>query len=199
MKKIGITGGIGAGKSIVCQIFEVLGIPVFYADQEAKWIMENDPEVMISIKVLLGSEAYTKSGHLNRMWISNQVFTKPEMLDQLQQIVHPEVHKRFEHWTIGQDHEKPYVLEEAALLVENKIYLNLDALIVVTCPEEIRIQRVMKRDNLSRAQVLQKINRQLPEEQKSAVADYMIVNDGITSLTNQVLEVHRKICNKSRY
>jgi len=193
MKKIGITGGIGAGKTLVCRIFEVIGIPVFYADEEAKNIMENDPDVISSIKQLLGHKAYIPSGQLNRSWISNQVFTNPGLLRQLQEIVHPAVHNKFEHWSARHKDDTPYVLEEAALLVENKTYLALDGLIVVTCPQELRIQRVMERDSVDEQQVIQRINRQLREEQKSAVANYLIVNDGMHSLIKQVLEIHRKI------
>lgn len=193
MKKIGITGGIGAGKTLVCRIFEAIGIPVFYADEEAKQIMVNDPAVIREIKDLLGVQSYDTSGGLNKKWISDKVFTDPGLLQQLQQIVHPAVHSKFEQWTAGQKQDIPYVLEEAALLVENKIYLQLDALIVVVCPEETRILRVMERDNMSREEVIQRISRQLPEEQKTAVANYQIVNDGMQPLINQVMDVHRRI------
>jgi dephospho-CoA kinase len=193
MKKIGITGGIGAGKTLVCRIFEAIGIPVFYADEEAKQIMVNEPAVISEIKDLLGVQAYDTSGGLNRKWISDKVFADPGLLLQLQKIVHPRVHSKFEQWTAGQKQDISYVLEEAALLVENKIYLQLDALIVVVCPEEARIRRVMERDNMSREEVIQRIRRQLPEEQKTAVANYLIVNDGMQSLIKQVMDVHRRI------
>jgi dephospho-CoA kinase len=195
VKRIGITGGIGSGKTTVCKVFETLGIPVYYADIEAKKIIVSNPLVKHQVKELLGAEAYHKNGKLNRAHVSEQIFGDKNLLKKMNAIVHPAVQTDSERWfaKVRIDQNPPYALKEAALLVENGSYKYLDALIVVTCPEQIRIQRVMQRDHLTYEQVSAKVKSQLPEEEKIAVANFTITNDGFTSIIDQVLAVHHKI------
>jgi dephospho-CoA kinase len=195
MLTIGITGGIGSGKTTVAKLFEALGIPVYNADIEAKKIMAANLKVKTQIKNLLGDEAYHRNGKPNRPFISSKIFSDKNLLAAINNIVHPAVYEDTEQW--ANLHRKegnvPYVLKEAALLVENGSYTSLDKLIVVTCPESERILRVMKRDKLSKEEVMKKIQNQLPESEKVKVADYVIINDGLHPLIPQVWELHQSL------
>ena len=196
MKKIGITGGIGSGKTTVCKIFETLDVPVYYADIEAKKIMSSNASVKKQIKILLGDDAYYKNGKPDRAFISSRIFSDNTLLEGINKIVHPAVHLDTARWIENLQGNHRYALCEAALIVENGSYKNMDGLIVVTCPEKIRIQRVMGRDKLSFTDVVKKVNNQLPEQEKIMVADYIIKNDGTLPLINQVYEIHKKILKK---
>ncbi|MBK8515794.1 MAG: dephospho-CoA kinase [Saprospiraceae bacterium] len=196
MKKIGITGGIGSGKSTICKIFETLGIPVYYADQRARKLMNTNPTVKKGVKDLLGLDSYHKNGQLNRKYIGLKIFSDKTYMAKINQIVHPVVRTDSDRWAEQFDTAvTPYVVKEAALLVENGSYSTLDSLIVVTCPEELRIKRVMARDKISREEVIKKMKTQLPEEDKIMVADYLINNDGIQALIPQVWKIHHKLTN----
>ncbi|MBL0026090.1 MAG: dephospho-CoA kinase [Saprospiraceae bacterium] len=196
MKKIGITGGIGSGKSTICKIFETLGIPVYYADQRARKLMNTNPTVKKGVKDLLGLDSYHKNGQLNRKYIGLKIFSDKTYMAKINQIVHPVVRTDSDRWAEQFDTAvTPYVVKEAALLVENGSYRTLDSLIVVTCPEELRIKRVMARDKISREEVIKKMKTQLPEEDKIMVADYLINNDGIQALIPQVWKIHHKLTN----
>lgn len=192
--RTGITGGIGSGKTTVCRIFETLGIPVYYADARAKWLIENEPALRKAIVQLLGDEAYTPDGAYNRRYVADQVFGNPVKLAALNALVHPAVERDSLAW-----HESagvsgaPYTLKEAALMIESGSHRHLDALIVVTAPEEIRIHRVTQRDGSDAESVRARIRNQLPESEKIALADYLIVNDGSRLLLPQVLEIHRHL------
>ena len=195
LKLIGITGGIGSGKTTVCKIFETLGIPVYYADLMAKKIMTSNRSVKKKIKDLLGVEAYHSNGQLNRQLVSSKIFSDKTLLERINQIVHPAVKEDTDRWAEQyQQSPTPYVLKEAALLVENGSYKTMDAIIVVTCPEDIRIKRVMKRDKAEREAVMRKVKSQLSESEKVKVADFIIVNDGANPLIPQVWKIHQKIC-----
>jgi len=190
--RVGITGGIGSGKTTVCHIFESLGIPVYVADYWAKWLIMNDPEVKQAITGLFGPEAYLPDGAYNRALVSGIVFHDPEKLAALNAAVHPAVERHARAWHEAQAQQGvPYTLKEAALLVENRSYQLLDRLIVVTAPEDLRIRRVMQRDGISEAAVLARMKNQLPEAEKVQVADFVIVNDGAQSLVQQVWAVHQ--------
>jgi len=191
-KKIGITGGIGSGKTTVCKLFETLGIPVYYADERAKWLMTQDAELMRGIKQLFGEAAYTAEGTLNRAHVAKLAFSDSKKLAQLNALVHPAVQRDGESWHHAQQNV-PYTLKEAALLYESGSYKNLDQIIVVTAPLEVRIQRVVQRDDLSRSAVEERINQQLPEADKVQRADFVIYNDGIQSLVRQVLAIHQQL------
>lgn len=191
MIKVGITGGIGSGKTSACQVFERLGVPVYYADIRAKQLMEEDKELIASIKKLIGDSAYDENGNLNRKLVADTVFSDEEKLLQLNGLVHPVVAKDYASWNeILQRKNYPYSIKEAALLVEAGSYKQCDKLIVVTANLEDRIKRVMTRDNASREHVLARINAQMPESEKVKLADFVIHNDAIMDLVPQVSKIH---------
>ncbi|MFM2392802.1 MAG: hypothetical protein RLZZ546_784 [Bacteroidota bacterium] len=191
MIKVGITGGIGSGKTFVCKIFESIGIPIFDADSRAKKIMSSDREVKQAVKQLLGADAYYRNGRLNRKYISAKVFGNKKLLGKLNGIIHPAVAKEGEMWFDSQ--KTKYAIKEAALLVESGSYKTLDYLIVVTAPKDIRVQRVMARDGIEKAQVLARIKNQMQDEEKIKFGNFIIVNDGKKSLIKQVLKIHQKL------
>lgn len=194
MIKVGITGGIGSGKTSVCQVFERLGAAVYYADVRAKQLMEEDKELIVSIKKLIGEDAYNEDGTLNRKLIADTVFSDEKKLLQLNSLVHPAVVRDYESWNeILARKNYPYSIKEAALLIEAGSYKQCDKLIVVTADIEARIRRVMTRDNVTREQVLARINAQLPEEEKVKLADYVIRNDEIMDLVPQVTKIHLEL------
>lgn len=189
--QVGITGNMGSGKSTVCRIFESIGIAIYDADSRAKWLMTHNAALKSEITALLGDEAYDADGQLNRAWVSQQVFHQPEKLTALNSLVHPAVARDAQQWHIQQ--QGPYTLREAALLIESGSYKQLNQLIVVTAPENLRIQRVMLRDGLAEADVRARLNTQLPETKKMKLANFVIVNDGEHPLTKQVLTIHQAL------
>ncbi len=196
MLKVGITGGIGSGKTTVCQIFERLGVPIYYADQRAKELMEDDKQLVADIRREFGDEVYDAEGRLQRKRLAEIVFNNEELLVKLNSLVHPAVFKDNQSWNeVLARKGYPYTLKEAALLVETGSYLTLDKLIVVSAPEEDRIKRVMERDQATREQVLARIKAQMPEEQKVKYADYIIYNDTIMELVPQVTKIHLDLTN----
>ena len=197
MIKVGITGGIGSGKTTVCKVFESIGVPVYYADKEAKRLMSFDSALKSKIKTLLGKEAYHRNGRLNRSYVASIVFKHPQKLEALNQLVHPAVGRDVSQWFDQLNGPFPYALYEAALLVENGSYKKLDALITVSAPLEERISRVMKRDKVSREAVEARINNQLPQEHKDEVADFVIQNFGNHSIVQQVWKVHQALLKES--
>jgi dephospho-CoA kinase len=192
--RVGITGGIGSGKSTVCKIFETLGVPIYDADYWAKWLIVNDLEIKNGIQSLLGEEAYLPDGTYNRPYVGKIVFAEPEKLAALNALVHPAVELHSKMWHLDWvEKGKPYTLKEAALLVESGAIHFLDKLIVVTAPESMRIERVMQRDGSTQEQVLARMKNQLPEAKKVALADFVIDNGGEELLVNQVWKVHRML------
>jgi len=198
---VGITGGIGSGKTTVCQIFNVgLGIPVFYADLWAKELINTDSDLIQGIIDIFGPDAYTPEGAYNRPFVASAAFAEPTKLAALNALVHPAVEIASRAWhdrQAGEGH--PYTLKEAALMVESGSHVHLDLLIVVTAPEQLRVQRVMERDGITEAQVRARMRAQLPESEKIALADFIIENDGSKLLTPQVWAVHREIMNRSNW
>lgn len=192
MKRIGITGGIGSGKTTVCNIFKSIGIQVYEADLKAKKLMTHNKALKAQIKSILGPAAYHRNGRLNRAYVASKIFADQKLLGMINKAVHPAVNQDAVIW-FNSIKESPYALYEAALLVENGSYALFDKLIVVTAPEELRISRVMKRDKTSKAAVQARMKNQLPEKDKVKVADYIIVNDGNESLIEQVVHVHREL------
>ena len=190
MLKVGISGGIGSGKTTACHIFAHLGIPIYYADDRAKWLMTNKSDLIASIKNLFGSSAYLQDGQLNRQHLSRIIFTEPEKRKQLNALVHPAVWKDGEDWHLAHANA-PYTLKEAALIFESGGHKLLDKVIVVTAPKELRLQRVMNRDQVDEAAVLARMAAQMPEEEKVALADFVIYNDGNKLLIPQILKIHR--------
>jgi len=190
--KIGITGNIGSGKTTVCKIFETLGIPIYYADDEAKRLMVENTHVVEKIKLLFGLKAYLDDGSLDRKHLGEVVFNSPQMLSKLNYIVHPAVREDSTRWAKAQKNV-PYVLKEAALMVESENYKDLDKLIVVTAPLEIRIERVMQRDEVDKEAVLAREKNQMSEDEKVALADFTINNDGSQALIPQIHKIHQEL------
>lgn len=189
MFKVGITGNIGSGKTTVSKIFEVLGIPVFYADEEAKSVMVTDAELIAGIKQTFGSEAYFEDDTLNRKYIAGIVFNNKEELTKLNALVHPAVFRAFDKWVLLQK-KAPYVLKEAAILFESGSYKKCDRAIMVTAPLELRIKRVTARDGITADEVKSRNDRQFAEEKKLAMADDVIINDDTQLVIPQVLKLH---------
>jgi len=190
--RVGITGGIGAGKSLITKLFQVLGVPVYYADERAKYLMNISPELRRGIIRLFGTKAYGPDGRINRPYLAKKAFSDPDKLKALEALVHPVVFQDTESWE--EKHKNvPYTLREAALLFESGNYKKLDKIITVTAPEEIRIQRILQRDKVPREAVLARIRRQWPEEEKVKRSDFVIVNDNKHLLIPQVLAIHEQL------
>lgn len=186
--KVGITGGIGSGKSTIRQIFSVLGIPTYDADSRAKWLMENDSELIANISKAFGPQAYS-SGKLNRAYLADRVFSNKMEIEILNGLVHPAVGRDFKEWCANQT--SVYVLKEAALLIESGSYKELDHLLLVTSPEELRIDRILQRDpNRTRSDVEKIIANQLSDSEKEKYADFIIINDERSLVTLEVLKIH---------
>ncbi len=188
MKQIGITGGIGSGKTLVTRIFKCLGIPVYDADSRAKWLTNNDPSIIEGVKSLLGKQSYV-NGELDRSRVASMVFSNPDLLEKLNGIIHPAVGRDYKKWAFEQ--HAPYVIKEAALLFESGSYLQLDAVIHVSAPVDLRIKRTLARDRQrSREEVEAIIARQMSDADRNSKSDYEIVNDGNTLVIPQVLKLH---------
>ena len=190
MLKIGITGGIGSGKSTVAKVFEVLSIPVYYADDAAKRLMNEDEELKEKIQLQFGNEVY-KDGKLDRKYLSEIVFNNPEKLQSLNALVHPATLKDAEKWMHQQS--TAYSLKEAALIFESGAHEQLDYVIGVTAPAPLRIQRTMQRDGITREEVLARMNKQMDETIKMKLCDFVIKNDEQELLLPQVLDLHKKL------
>jgi dephospho-CoA kinase len=193
MIKIGLTGGIGSGKTTVASIFSSFGIPIYDSDKRAKYLMNHNDELINSIKELLGEEAYTGK-QLNKEYVSSQVFTNPTLLQQLNHLVHPKVAQDFNNWC-NEHKNEPFVLKEAAILIESNAHKTLDKVIVVNAPLVVRVNRVMKRDNTDLESVKTRIDNQMSEKERNSYADYIINNDGKTSLIMQVRKVIEELRN----
>lgn len=187
--KIGITGGIGSGKSVVCRVFRTLGIPVFDADSEARKLMVTDAGLVAAIRSAFGDAAYHDDGTLNRGYLASQVFGNEERLEILNGIVHPVTIQAGETWSRKQD--APYTIKEAALLFESGSFRLNDFTVLVTAPALIRIERVVQRDGTTPEQVRARMQRQWPDEEKVRLADFTIVNDGVQAIIPQVLALDR--------
>ena len=194
-KRIGITGGIGSGKSTVCHIFKILGVPVYSADDRAKWLMAHDPSLRSQISEAFGSESYLASGEVNRPYLSGKVFSDPVKIKKINSLVHPAVAKDFESWLKEQTF--PYVLKEAALIFETGSEKDLDHVINVSSPLKIRLSRVLMRDpHRDEAQINKIIDQQLPDEKKNELADFVIKNTDNKLLIPQVLQLHSRLLQK---
>ena len=190
MLRIGLTGGIGSGKSTIAKIFEVLGIPVYYADDAAKRLMNEDEKLKERIKWHFGEESYT-NGSLNRAYIAKMVFNNTEKLVLLNSLTHPAVLQDSEEWMKTQT--APYIIREAALIFESDAYKQLDYVIGVSAPETLRIERTTARDQVSREEVLKRMRNQMNENEKMKRCDFLIYNDENRLVTPQVLELHQKL------
>jgi dephospho-CoA kinase len=190
--QIGITGGIGSGKSLVCKIFQSLGVPVYDADSRAKTLMTTDGILIDGIKKEFGTLSYNTDGTLNRKHISDAAFGNPDKLKALDAMVHPRVAANYSQW-VGEQ-SNPYVIKEAALLFEAGSYKSLDKIIVVSAPEHLRIKRVVARDNRSEQMVKDIISNQMPDSEKISKADFIVINDETQLVIPQVLHLHKIFC-----
>ena len=195
MLRIGITGGIGSGKSVVARVFAALGVPVYDSDSRAKWVMAHDLMLRAQLQAAFGAEAYDAAGQLNRPYLARVAFNDATQLARLNALVHPRVGEDFAAWTAGQAAQgQPYILKEAALLYESGAYKGLDRIITVFAPVEVRAARVLHRDtHRSAAEVQAIMGKQLGEEEKLARADYVVYNDDSQLVLPQVLALHERI------
>jgi len=189
MIKVGLTGGIGSGKTTVAKLFETLGIPVYYADDRAKHLMNTDELLKASIIQNFGNDAY-KNGELDRKYIAGIVFNNKEKLELLNSLTHPITIRDADEWMKQQT--TPYTIKEAALLFESGAAEQLDYIIGVYAPQHIRVKRVVKRDNLPVEDVMKRISRQIDEEMKMKLCDFVITNNDQQLVIPQVLELHEK-------
>lgn len=193
MLKVGITGGIGSGKSLVCEIFGKLGIPVFNADFEAKNLLKT-PRVIEFYKENFGESVLTNN-QLDNQKIAQKIFNNKEALARVNHFIHPMVFELFEKWTIEKSHA-PYVIKEAALLFESGGYTSLDYTILVCAPEEIRIERVIRRSGLTREQALHRIANQWDDNKKKKLCDFVLENDGRQAILQKILDTHNFLKNQ---
>lgn len=194
--RIGITGGIGSGKSFICRLFACLGIPIYDADSRARRLTENHPTIKSRLIDLLGNEVYLPSGEYNRSLVASIVFEKPDLLQALNNIIHPVVGNDSDKWMeLMQNSERfPYAIKEAAIMNRAGDSNSLDFVIAVTAPENIRIERVLKRDkHRSEIDIRNIIDRQISEEERLDIADFVIINDNVRPLLSQITSIHRQL------
>ena len=189
MIKIGITGGIGSGKSTICKVFELLGVPVYYADDEGKKILDSE-EVKERITKIFGADILAEDKMVDRKKMAALVFNEKGKLEKLNSIIHPAVGAHFEEWLKKQG-GKPYVIKEAAILFESGAYKQVDKIITVVAPLELKIERAMKRIGITREQVEERMNNQMSDEEKVKKSHYFIVNDEEQLIIPQILKIHR--------
>lgn len=187
MKKIGLTGNIGSGKTTIASVFELLGIAVFNADREAKRLMHENKDLKTQLLSTFGDDLYI-DGHLNRQFLAQLAFTDDNVLKRLNTLVHPIVQIAFEEWCDKQ--VGPYIIKEAAILFESNSYQSMDSIICVSCPESIRINRLLTRDNTTEQQIKDRMNKQWDEKKKINLSNHHIINDDKTLVIPQVLAIH---------
>ena len=194
MFQVGVTGGIGSGKTLVCSVLEKLGVSVYYADEEARRLMNSNSVLREGIIQLLGPEAF-RNGKLNRKYVGSRIFGDRTLLEKLNSLVHPVVREDYRNW-VESCQGVPYVVEEAAILFESGANRFLDLTALVYAPSELRIQRVMERDGVTREEVRRRMAHQMDEEEKRTLADEVIINDDRKMLLPQVVAFHERIINR---
>ncbi len=190
MLRIGVTGGIGAGKTSVCRVFEILGIPVFYADEESKQLL-SDPILKLEVIKLLGKNVYSNEV-ADRKKIANIVFNDKEILESFNAIMHPAVSHRFKSW-IERQHNVPYIIKEAALIFEAGLEKDLNKIIIVAAPMDLRIRRIQRRDGITEEQALLRMQNQWPQEEKIKLSDFLIDNNNEQPIIPQILSLHEEL------
>lgn len=188
-KIIGLTGGIGSGKSTVAKFFSELGTPVYIADSQAKKIMDY-PETIREVQAIFDENITDENGKLDRKKIASIVFNNPEKLQQLNGVIHPKVNEDFKNW-LKQHKEFPYIIKEVAIIFETQTEKQFDKIILVTAPEKLRIERVMKRDNISEKQTLERMKNQLSDEEKIKKSDFIITNTDLKSTKKEIKKLHK--------
>ena len=188
---VGLTGGIGSGKTIVSKVFENLGIAVYNSDMEAKLLMNNDSDIINKLKMIFGFEIYDENNRLNKKKLADLIFNDKNKLKTVNSIVHPAVKKHFTNWV--QIQKSPYIIKETAILFESGIFKDVDKIITVTAPLELRINRLVIRDNSVKKNILERINNQLNDDYKIKNSDAVIYNDNKQLIVPQILRIHQKI------
>ena len=194
MIKVGITGGIGSGKTTVCKVFQILGVPIYFADIRAKVILDTNEEVKLKIISCFGNELLSDSGFVDRIKLAAFVFNSKEKLEKLNAILHPLVQIDFENW-LKQHATYNYILKEAAILFESGSFKNLDSIITVIAPLDLRISRVMFRDDISKSQIESRIDKQISDEEKIKRSQFVIYNNEEEFLIPQILKIHKQLLN----
>lgn len=192
MLKVGITGGIGSGKSLMCKVFKCLGIPIYYADDAAKHLYDSDEQLRYQMINLFGSTLY-ENNLLNRKILASIIFNNKDALKQVTEIVHPAVERDFSNWAQKQSTTIPYVIIEAAILFESTLWQLVDKAIAVTSPETIRIQRACMRDNISTTEVKKRIANQITDDERNKRADFIIISNNSTPVLPQILQIHNTL------
>lgn len=195
MQKIGLTGNMGSGKSTVASIFSCLQVPVYHADEEAKKMYLRE-DVLNDAVSLAGTQILNSDGSLNRLALAETAFSDPQLLNALSTLIHPLVLQHFREWT-RQHRESSYLIHEAAIIFESGYREEYDKVITVSCPEEIAIKRIEKRDNFSIEMIRQRMQFQLPDDEKASLSDFVILNDGRTLLIPQVLQIHKTLSERT--
>jgi dephospho-CoA kinase len=190
MKKIGITGGIGSGKTTVCQIFKILGVPVFHADEVARSLQETDDRIIKGLTDLFGEAIYLPNGKPDRKKIAALIFNDSALKNKVNQLIHPVVKEYFQHW-VAKNKTADYILFEAAILFETGSFKNFDYTILITANEETRIRRVVKRDQTVRGSVQERIRNQMQDDEKILLADFIIQNDEKQLIIPQILKLDK--------
>ncbi len=190
MKIVGLTGGIGSGKTTVAKMFKELGVPVYNSDKQAKKLMENSKKLKAGIVMLFGEEAF-KGQKLNKTYLAGKIFNNGEAMKSMNKLVHPEVRRHFLKWLKKQ--KAPYAIQEAAIIFENGAQSFYDATILVSAPQHIRLERVMKRDNVSLEKINARIDNQWPDEKKVPLATYVIENLDIEQTKAKVLAINERL------
>ncbi len=194
--QLGVTGGIGSGKSVICAVLSTLGIPVYNADDESKKLLETNPDVVVAVTSLLGKDSYLPDGKADRPFIANVVFNHPEKLQKLNSILHPAVQSHYRDW-VASNTSFEIVVKEAAILFESGAYKDMNAVIAVTAPMQLRIERVIARDGKSIAEVKKIISQQLSQEEVIEKSDFEIINDDQQLVIPQILEIIHQIKSRS--
>lgn len=192
---VGLTGGIGSGKTTVAKIFAHLGIAIYDSDSAAKRIMDTDDELKHQLQTLIGTDVLDENRLINKPFLAKLIFNDDTLLAKVNGLIHPAVGRDFKNWVAKQDSK--YVIKEAAILYESQAYKACDKVVVVTAPQEMRIERVMKRSGISREEVEDRMAKQWPDEKKVELADYVIYNDQSKSIIKQVLVIHEDLISQS--
>ncbi len=195
--QVGVTGGIGVGKTTVGQIFETLGAPIYKSDDRAKILMNSNDQLKSQIIEAFGYDAYNRDKQLNRSYLATVVFNNPKKLQVLNSLVHPAVLEDYRNW-FSEQNNVPYTIKEAALMFETDSHKSMDCIIVVTCPINLRIDRIVKRDHMKRDEVLKRIENQMSDKQRLEKAQYRVKNDGKQSIIKQTIDLHHKFLNLSK-
>ncbi len=193
MLKIGLTGGIGSGKSYVAAKFEKLGIPIYFADKEAKKLMNSNKVLKLEIKQLLGQESYHRNGRLNRAFVATKIFSESGFLAKINKLVHPAVKQDFYNW--AEEQKSLYVIEESAIIYEHGMQTNFDKTILVVANKSLRLKRLKKRDGSTDEQIKSRMKKQWTDAKKTKLADFIVENNEIDSLEDKVNTIHQAILN----